>query len=371
MRVAVVHNRDASGVINVFGPQNRERYNPRTVERVARALESGGHTVRIIDGNMHIVERLQDFMPRVIAGERPGMVFNMAYGIQGVSRYTHLPAMLEMLGVPYVGSGPQAHGMALDKVIAKIMFQAAGLPTAGFWNFASPDDQFEDLVCTPEHPLIVKPKMEAVSYGIRIVTSEADLREAVATIVNEFGQHVLVEEFIAGRELAIGLLGNGDPEILPIVEIDLEGDPNAIQSSQEKLRAPRGKICPAPLSEDETEELQQLAKRAFRSLDLYDFARVDLRLDPENRPYILEINSMASLGLTGTYVHAAQMAGYSYEAMINRMLDVAAIRYFGADRLIEMEQSEKGEQRPSDADRPRGRLRTYMRSSAATIEDNV
>ena len=371
MRVAVVHNRDASGVINVFGPQNRERYNPRTVERVARALESGGHTVRIIDGNMHIVERLQDFMPRVIAGERPGMVFNMAYGIQGVSRYTHLPAMLEMLGVPYVGSGPQAHGMALDKVIAKIMFQAAGLPTAGFWNFASPDDQFEDLVCTPEHPLIVKPKMEAVSYGIRIVTSEADLREAVATIVNEFGQHVLVEEFIAGRELAIGLLGNGDPEILPIVEIDLEGDPNAIQSSQEKLRAPRGKICPAPLSEDETEELQQLAKRAFRSLDLYDFARVDLRLDPENRPYILEINSMASLGLTGTYVHAAQMAGYSYEAMINRMLDVAAIRYFGADRLIEMEQSDKGEQRPSDAERPRGRLRTYMRSSAATIEDNV
>ena len=155
MRVAIVHNRDASGVINVFGPQNRERYNPRTVERVARALESGGHTVRIIDGNMHVVEQLQDFMPRVLAGERPGMVFNMAYGIQGVSRYTHMPAMLEMLGVPYVGSGPQAHGMALDKVIAKIMFQAAGLPTAKFWNFASPDDQFEGLECSPAHPLIV------------------------------------------------------------------------------------------------------------------------------------------------------------------------------------------------------------------------
>ena len=83
MRVAVVHNSDPSGVINGFGPQNRERYNTSTVECVARALESGGHTVRIIDGNMHVLERLQDFMPPVIAGERPGMVFNMADGIQG------------------------------------------------------------------------------------------------------------------------------------------------------------------------------------------------------------------------------------------------------------------------------------------------
>ena len=371
MRVAVVHNSDPGGVINVFGPQNRERYNPRTVERVARALESGGHTVRIIDGNMHVVERLQDFMPRVIAGERPGMVFNMAYGIQGVSRYTHLPAMLEMLGVPYVGSGPQAHGMALDKVIAKIMFQAAGLPTAKFWNFASVDDRFEDLICTPEHPLIVKPKMEAVSYGITIVKNEDDLLEAVSTIINEFGQHVLVEQFIAGRELAIGLLGNGDPEVLPIVEIDLAGDPNAIQTDSDKLRAPRGKLCPAPLDEEQTAEMRELAKRAFRSLELFDFARVDLRLDADNKPYILEINSMASLGLTGTYVHAAQTAGYTYDSMVNRMLDVAAIRYFGAERLSEMEQSTRAEPRPDGSDRPSARLRTYIRSSGATIEDNV
>ncbi len=371
MRVAIVHNRDASGVINVFGPQNRERYNPRTVERVARALESGGHTVRIIDGNMHVVEQLQDFMPRVLAGERPGMVFNMAYGIQGVSRYTHMPAMLEMLGVPYVGSGPQAHGMALDKVIAKIMFQAAGLPTAKFWNFASPDDQFEGLECSPAHPLIVKPKMEAVSYGIRIVQNQDDLHEAVATIINEFGQHVLVEEFIAGRELAIGLLGNGNPEVLPIVEIDLEGDPNAIQTDSDKLRTPRGKLCPAPLTDEQTADLQELARRAFRSLELYDFARVDIRLDADHNPYILEINSMASLGLTGTYVHAAQTAGYSYDAMVNRMLDVAAIRYFGAERLAEMQRPNAQAAKSSDSERPRVRLRTYIRSSAATIEENV
>ena len=361
MRVAVVHNRDTSGVINVFGPQNRERYNPRTVERVATALEQGGHTVRVIDGNMNVVEELKDFMPRVVAGQRPGMVFNMAYGIQGVSRYTHLPALLEMLGVPYVGSGPVAHGLALDKVIAKMMFESNNLPTPGFWNFASPDHHFDDLV----FPVIVKPKMEAVSYGIKIVDNWNDLRAAVAEIVNEFQQHVLVEQFIAGREFAIGLLGNGNPEVLPIVEIDLEGDPNAIQTAEDKLRRPRPKLCPAPLSPEEAGDLEELARRAFNALDLKDFARVDLRMDDAGKPYILEINSMASLGLTGTYVHAAQVAGYAYEGLINKMLDVAAVRYFGQDYATG-EPGPKGRESQPDTS---ARIRTYLRGQAVTTED--
>ena len=367
MRVAVVHNRRnpaGTGVINVFGPQNRETYNPRTVELVARALEHGGHTVRVIDGNMDVIEALKDFMPRVMAGERPGMVFNMAYGIQGVSRYTHLPAMLEMLGVPYVGSGPMAHGLALDKVIAKIMFTNNGLPTPGFWNFASPDDHFEDLV----FPVIVKPKMEAGSYGIRVVDNWDDLREAVATIVNEFQQHVLVEQFVSGREFTIGLLGNGDPEVLPITEIDLRGDPDAIQMSEEELRNPLDKLCPAPLSDELRGELEQLSRRAFQALDLKDFARVDLRMDAKERPYILEINSMANLGRTGTYVHSAQVAGYTYESLINKMLDVAAVRYFGLDyeesaRASEAMRSGRGGESAS------ARIRTYLRGETTTTED--
>ena len=281
MRVAVIHNRDRAGVINVFGPQNRERYNPETVERVAASLEKGGHTVRIIDGNMHLIEQLRDFLPEVREGERPGMVFNMAYGIQGVSRYTHLPAILEMLGVHYVGSNPMAHGLALDKVIAKIVFQSSGLPTPGYWNFASADDRFEDLV----FPVIVKPKMEAVSYGIRVVDNERDLRDAVKLIIDEFQQHVLVEQFIPGREFAVGLLGNGAPEVLPIVEIDLEGDPEAIQTADNKLTTPRSKICPAELADEKAGEMRELVQHAFRSLDLFDFARVDLRMDADGNLY--------------------------------------------------------------------------------------
>lgn len=168
MKVAVIYNKHEvhpSDVINLFGPQTKERYNPKTVEMVASSLEKGGHNVRVIEGNIEVAEDLQGFMPRVIAGERPGMVFNMAYGIQGQSRYTHVPAMLEMLGVPYVGSGPQAHAVALDKILAKIVFQQQGLSTPGFWFFSSPDADMAGVT----YPVIVKPKMEAVSMGLKIV----------------------------------------------------------------------------------------------------------------------------------------------------------------------------------------------------------
>ena len=363
MKVAVVHNRDSTGVINVFGMQNRERYNPRTVERVASALESGGHNVRVIDGNMHVIEQLHDFMPRVMAGERPGMVFNMAYGIQGVSRYTHLPAMLEMLGVPYVGSGPQAHGLALDKVIAKMIFQSSGISTPGFWNFATADQTHDDLV----FPVIVKPKMEAVSYGIQVVDNWDDLRAAVGSIIDEFGQHVLVEQFIPGREFAVGLLGNGPPEVLPIVEIDLDGDPNAIQTAGDKLKKPKDKICPARLDDEQSAELGDLARRSFESLGLHDFARIDVRMDAAGRFHVLEINSMASLGLTGTYVHAAQTAGYGYDALINRMLDVAAVRYFGETHLADS----VAESGPVTASSIATKVRSYLRTNQTTSEDQL
>ena len=242
MKVAVIYNKkeDAEGVINVFGMQNQETYNPKTVERVASALEQGGHNVRVIDGNINVIEQLTEFMPRVIQGESPGMVFNMAYGIQGVSRYTHIPSLLEMLGVPYVGSSPAGHGIALDKVSTKVMVAAAGLPTAPYWVFYNADQIPDDL----PFPLITKPKMEAVSLGIQVINDHASLKKAIAELVEQFKQPILVEQFVPGREFAIGLLGNNDPEILPILEIDLGGDPFAIQSLEDKLKKAQRESLP-------------------------------------------------------------------------------------------------------------------------------
>ena len=155
MKVAIIFNKDMSGVINQFGMQNKEKYNPKTINLISECLEKGGHNVRVIDGNMHVIESLTEFMPRVVEGEKMGMVFNLAYGIQGESRYTHLPSMLEMIGIPYVGSGPEGHALALDKVITKIIMQKNNIPTPNFWVFSTGEEEMKDV----EYPVIVKPKM--------------------------------------------------------------------------------------------------------------------------------------------------------------------------------------------------------------------
>ena len=368
MKVAVIYNKleaDVSDVINIFGPQTKEKYNPKTVERVVFALEKGGHNVKEIEGNINVADALYEFMPRVMTGERPGMVFNMAYGIQGQSRYTHIPAILEMLGVPYVGSGPQAHAVALDKVMSKILFQQHDLPTPKFKVFSSPDEKVKDI----DYPVIVKPKMEAVSMGLRIVNNEKDLRDAVKFVIDTYEQQALAESFVSGREFAVGLLGNGaGQEILPIVEFDLEGDPDAIQSNDDKIKKPMDKICPAQLLDETSTVLKRLAQEAFYALGINDFCRVDFRMDQGGNVYLLELNSMASLGSTGSYVQAASVAGYDFDSLINKMLDVAASRYFSnVYNQVDEDTRETSKKTPP----LRIRLRSYLRGHQVTMEDTL
>ena len=145
MKVAIIYNRDITGVLNKFGMQNKEFYSQKNVQRVASCLEAGGHNTRALDGNMFVIERLQNFLPKAINGDQMGMVFNMAYGIQGESRYTHLPSLLEMLGIPYVGSTPSGHALALDKVMTKVVWQNRGLPTPDFWVFNNARDDLSSV----------------------------------------------------------------------------------------------------------------------------------------------------------------------------------------------------------------------------------
>ena len=358
MKIAIVFNKkkiDENDVINIFGMLTKEHYSEKTVEKVAKSLEKGGHSVKIIEGGMNFIEEMKDFMPRVVSGERPGMVFNMAYGIQGQNRYTHVPAMLEMLGIPYVGSGPEAHSVVQDKVMTKIVLQKNNIPTPGFWVFSTSEDKFDDLI----FPVIVKPKMESTSMGMEVVDNWDDLKKAVAKQIEKFSQDILVEQFIPGREFAVGLLGNGNHiEILPIVEIDLKGDPNKIQTLDDKKSTPLDKICPAKLTEQQEKEIKKISLESFKKLGLNDFARVDLRMDKNGNVYILELNSMASLGVTGSYVHAAKSAGYSYDSLINKILDTAAMRYFGESNVqLHEESSENIESQPI-----RTVIRSYIRS---------
>ena len=369
MKTAVIFNKEEitdADVINRFGMPTKERYRQRTIEMVASALESGGHNVRVIEGNMHVITELQNFMPKVVRGERSGMIFNMAYGIQGQSRYTHIPAMLEMLGIPYIGSGPSAHAIALDKVMSKIVFLRHHLPTPHFGIFSSPDDDIGDI----RFPVIVKPKMEAVSIGLRVVHNAKDLREAINFIITEFQQQALVEEFIPGREFAVGLLGNGQSlETLPIVEIDLEGDAFGIQTLDDKMTHPKHKICPAVIPPGVEKNLRDLSIGAFNALGLFDIARVDFRMDAEGGLHILEINSMASLNPTGSYVLAGKVAGMNFNDLVNRILDTAAIRYFGEAHLTE---AKPGEEKSVKKPEPlHVRVRSYLRSNLTTMLDSL
>jgi len=317
---------DPSDVINISSIPTQEHYSLKSIEKVAKALEKGGHTVKLIEANMHAIDEMHDFMPKVMDGERPGLVFNMAYGLQGHNRYTHVPALLEMLGVPYLGSGPEAHVIVQDKVMTKLVLQRNNIPTPRFWIFSSHEDQFDDLI----FPVIVKPKAESTSMGMKVVDNWDDLREAVKEEVEKYHQDALVEQFISGREFAVGLLGNADSvEVLPIVEIDLQGDPDKIQTTSDKLKKSLNRICPAKLTKKQEEEMKQLCITSYKKLGIHDFCRVDFRMDKDGHMYILELNSMASLGTTGSFVSAAKIAGYNYESLINKLLDIAVIRYFG------------------------------------------
>jgi D-alanine-D-alanine ligase len=340
MKIAVVYNRISQQVINLFGMPNREKYGLKSIKRITDALKKGGHQVISLEGDKNLIENLENFMPRVMKGERPGMVFNLSYGIQGQARYTHVPGILEMIGIPYIGSGPLAHSLALDKVVAKMIFRQNNLPTPDFAVLDNPGFIMPDL----SFPLIVKPKNEAVSFGIRIVNTEEELREAADIIFGKFQQPVLAEQYISGREINVGILGNNPPEAFAPAELTFgEGGPD-IYTYEDKTRTSGreiGIICPASLDPQLTTHAQDIAVKAFNALGCYDCARVDMRLDDKGNLYILEINSLPSMGEHGSYVAAAETMGMDFPALVNRLVEVASARYFGTPAPPELKSSDK------------------------------
>jgi len=328
MNVAVVRNRDIEGVINRFGQPCPEKYGEQTVQRVVDALSEDGHAVALLEADKNLLSELEEFMPPDAEGLPTGMVFNMAYGIQGQCRYTHVPAMLEMAGVPYTGSSPLGHALALDKVITKTLIQKVGVPTPNFRVMSKPEESVEGL----RFPLVVKPRHESTSYGLHLVNNLDELGAAVSSVITDYQQDALVEEYIEGREMCVAMLGNDEMEFLPLVESDFGDRKSRLITWADKLHkcaAEPEKICPAQIDENLAEQLREISLATFRACHCRDYSRVDIRIDAQGNPFVLEINSMASLGGTSSYVLAAETRGYTFASMINRILDVAHRRYFG------------------------------------------
>jgi D-alanine-D-alanine ligase len=329
MNIAVVRNQARGGVINRFGNPCPERYGKRTIRQVTEALCGGGHTVAVLEGDKTLLAELERVMPPDPVTMQPtGIVLNMAYGIQGEARYTHVPAMLELAGVPYTGATPLGHAVSLDKAITKRLLNAAGVPTPRFVLMREPHDPAPPL----RYPLIVKPRHESTSYGLRLVQRRAELDDAVDAVVRQYGQAALVEEYIDGREVCVALLGNDPPEVLPAVELSFEDRALRLMTWDDKYHRradePR-KLCPAPLEPGLLATVNDVARATFAACHARDYARVDIRIDPAGHPWVLEINSMASLGAGGSYVRAAHAAGYNFDRLVNRIVEHAHERYFG------------------------------------------
>ncbi|MER8415264.1 ATP-grasp domain-containing protein [Mesorhizobium sp. M1342] len=327
MRVAVVWNHDHAGVINRFGQPSPEYDDREMVESLVAALKEGGHETLLCEGDKGLLRTLEQFMPPDPEARPSGIVFNWAWGgIQGESRYTHVPAMLEMAGVPYTGSGPRGFGLGADKVVTKMLIRERGVPTPNFRVMRRGTESAGDL----RFPVVVKPRYEGGSLGLQLVHEPAQLRHAVEAIVTQYAQDALVEEYIDGREINLALLGNGEPEVFPPVECDFGDRETRLMTWEAKFVAAAAvpKICPAQIEGGLAAVLRDISVTTFRACQCRDYARVDLRLDRSGQPFVLEINA-PGLAMDSSYVRAAMTAGHSFSSLVNRILGVAHTRYFG------------------------------------------
>lgn len=329
MKIAVVHNIDQNGVINHFGRLNKEMYYRDEIDLFISTLKKDQFIVKEFEGDKSLFQNLESFLPPIAANRKPAaLVFNLAYGIQGNSRYSHVPAMLEMAGVPYTGSGPFTHSLALDKEMTKVVLLQGGVPTPRFFMVSTHAEYQEYSDHGLRYPLIIKPKDEAASFGISVVDNEVELCWNIKKTQKKFNQDLLVEEFISGRELNVAILGNGpSAEVLNPVEIDFTASGDRFQTNVGKKGGNYGHICPADIPLELSDMLKELALKTFLLLKCNDYVRVDFRLDENLNPYVLEVNSMAAIHKKGSFFIAATEAGYNYQGMLHRMIEVTMSRY--------------------------------------------
>lgn len=287
-----------------------------------------------------LVEATEDF-PTRIRSARPELVFNIAEGRHGASREAQVPAILEMLGIPYTGSDPLTLGICLDKSRAKEVLSWRGVPTASF-ALVEAENGLDDAARVPL-PALVKPLYEGSSKGIRddqLVRTGEDLARIALRILREYGQPALVETFLPGREFTVAILGNGaDLRILPPVEIRFDTFPagaNPIYSWEAKWIWDRPERplevfdCPADLDPLQREALESLCRDAARVLRLRDWSRIDVRMDAGGIPHVLEINPLPGVlpdpKANSCYPKAARAAGMDYPTMVNAVVDAACRR---------------------------------------------
>lgn len=310
-----------------------------TINAIADALKTGGCKVTKIEADEKAYSRLKRLLPDI--------VFNFAEGIRGESRESHIPAMLEMLGIPYTGSGPLTLAIALNKALTHQLLEINEISSPFFQVFNRVDERIDVKL---EFPCVVKPLSEGSSKGIwnsSLIKDERALRRQVSWVIKTYNQPAIVEEFLQGREFTIGLIGNETPTVLPIVEILLDKLPvkaSRLYSYEAKWiwDVPGNQLeifhCPSDITDGLREKLEKIAVTTFRVLNCKDVCRIDMRLDKSNEPRVLEVNPIPGLipdpDAHSCLPEAARAAGYSYDQLICTILWHGLKRH-GLDHLFE------------------------------------
>jgi D-alanine-D-alanine ligase len=322
LRVGLTFNlRAPSASEGAVDEETAEYDSPATIAALRAAIESHGHEVLELEAKPDVLAKLHAL--------RPDVVFNLAEGGSGRARETQVPALLELLGIPYTGSDPTAIGIALDKVIAKKLVAYAGLPTPAFVLMSTGR---EPLPKGMRFPVIAKPFSEGSSRGVTdrsVAESERQLRKVVREQLERYRQPVLVEAFLPGREFTIGLLGDPPRALLPMEvcftntknKHPVYGFDNKFYSRDVKL------VVPAKVSRQLGGELARLALACFAALGCRDVGRVDLRLDARGKPSFIECNPLPGLapGFSDLCV-IAEASGVSYRQLIGETLAPALLR---------------------------------------------
>jgi D-alanine-D-alanine ligase len=297
-----------------------------TVEALKSAIEARGHTVVTLGGG-------REFL-RLILQSNVDLVFNISEGLGSYrSREAQVPSVLEMLDIPYSGADPQCLAVCLDKHLTKKIVSWEGIPTPKWRVINQNQLQSTDWKSLP-FPAFVKPVWEGSSKGIRLTSLVRDpqhLETVVNDLLRHYQQPVLVEEFIAGEEVTVGMVGNSPPKVMGVMRIvPRKKDINFVYSLEVKRDYEKlvDYECPANLATATLRQIEEYSRKAFEILECRDFARIDFRISPAGTPYFLEVNPLAGLNpRSSDLIIMAKLLGISYNELISSILDAALRRY--------------------------------------------
>lgn len=303
-RVAVVRNRLDPASRPRFERLGARRQALRSVQGIVDALRQGGHVVQVMEGDSSLSRELRRFLPGPRPGQAGGIVLNLAQGRRGEAPSTHVPALLEMSGAAYVGPTPWGHAVASDRFVSRVLMRRAGVPTPSSWLMTGPRDGTRRI----RYPATVRPRYEPGARPV-VVEDPRALRGAVKRIARRYRQDAVVEERLAGRRLAVAMLGNQPVECLPLVELVL-GE----------------KVCPAVVDAALAQQIRECATAAFWACGCRDYARIDVCVLPSGGVCVLGVQTLGILARGGAFARAGAQAGYPFEQLVCRIIEVARER---------------------------------------------